>query len=99
MKDKKTLTTILATFLLMALIVSATYAYFTANLSDGTETSINALTGTTDSLSFFTSNNVKIHATVENFAKGKGNSDIYQFLESKKLQSFYLWASLEFLNG
>ena len=58
-------------FLLFA--ISYAFAYFAGSLEGSTDAEINANTGTTDNLSFFVSESIRIHATLENFYEGHEN--------------------------
>ena len=59
--------------IVLFVIVGATYAYFSGSLSEGTDATINATTGTTDSLSFSVGKDINIHASVDNFYEGHEN--------------------------
>ena len=73
-KETKTLIiTWVAVLTLIACVIGATYAYFTAQMGEGVGTDINAATGTTDSLKFTAGKAINIVANQENFGKDKGN--------------------------
>ncbi len=72
-KNQKT--SIIVLLLLLITVISATYAYFTAQRGSGGSAEINVEAGTTDSLTFDNGDAITIDANSDNFAKGKGNRD------------------------
>ena len=66
---KAKLLTIVAVVLLLVIVIGAAYAYFLAQVGNGTNTDFNVLTGTTDNLTFEIEKNLNINATVENFGR------------------------------
>lgn len=72
-KNQKT--SIIVLLLLLVTVISATYAYFTAQRGSGGSAEINVEAGTTDSLIFDNGDAITIDANSDNFAKGKGNRD------------------------
>ena len=57
----------------IAVVVGATYAYFTAQGGGTGNINVNATTNTTDNLSFQVGNAISLTANQEDFAKGMGN--------------------------
>ena len=72
-KRKSIIYTGLAIFILLVVVLGATYAYFTAQSADGANIDTNVITGTTDNLSFSLGEMINIYATEENFAQGMGS--------------------------
>ena len=72
-KRKSIIYTGLAVFILLVVVLGATYAYFTAQSADGANIDTNVITGTTDNLSFSLGEMINIYATEENFAQGMGS--------------------------
>ncbi len=74
--DKKNtlLLTVIAVATLLVAIVGATFAYFTAQVGNGAQAEIKVETKTVDIATIFQElDDIKIIATQENFAKGKGS--------------------------
>lgn len=74
-KNKRNKTLIIfTTILLIIMVIGATFAYFTSQLGNGTNTNINAITGTTDSLKFSADDKgIDISANEENFGINENN--------------------------
>ena len=75
-KSKKQAITlsIVAVITLIALVASATYAYFKAQGGDTTSTNLNVTTYTTDVFTFAVGDKINLEVTQSNFASGKGNA-------------------------
>ena len=75
MKNKKVLLlNIITISTIVAFVVGATYAYFTAQGGDPTSANLNVTTYTTDVFTFTTGSDIKIYADQSTFASGKGNA-------------------------
>ena len=71
MKNKKnTILMAVAAITLIALTLGATYAYFQAQSTGGSNIDTDVITGTTDLLSFSFGDEINIQANEENFAEG-----------------------------
>ena len=70
---KQIILSILAIFVLSALIIGATFAYFQAQGDTSSQTSATVKTYTTDVFSFETGNAISFSLNQENFTSGKGN--------------------------
>ena len=57
----------------IAVVVGATYAYFTAQGGDAINTNVNVQTATTDNLSFQVGSAISLTANQEDFGSGMGN--------------------------
>ena len=75
-KSKKQAITlsVVAVTTLIALVASATYAYFKAQGGDTTSTNLNVTTYTTDVFTFAVGDKINLEVTQSNFASGKGNA-------------------------
>ena len=75
-KSKKQAITlsIVAVITLIALVVGATYAYFSAQGGSATSTNLNVTTYTTDVFTFAAGDEINLEITQSNFASGKGNA-------------------------
>ena len=72
--EKKVLVlSFLGVITLIAVVVGATYAYFTAQGGDSANTNVNVQTSTTDNLSFQVGSAINLTANQEDFAQGMGN--------------------------
>ncbi len=75
MKNKKVLLlNIITISTIVAFVVGATYAYFTAQGGDPTSANLNVTTYTTDVFTFTTGSDINIYADQSTFASGKGNA-------------------------
>ena len=70
---KQIILSILTTFLLLALIIGATFAYFQAQTGEGAQTDIKINASTVDTLTFETGSAISLSMNQDNFASGKGN--------------------------
>ena len=70
---KQIILSILTIFVLSALIIGATFAYFQAQGDTSSQTSATVKTYTTDVFSFETGNAISFSLNQENFTSGKGN--------------------------
>ena len=70
---KQIILSILAIFVLSALIIGATFSYFQAQGDTSSQTSATVKTYTTDVFSFETGNAISFSLNQENFTSGKGN--------------------------
>ena len=70
---KKIIMTSIGIVLLVAALLGASYAYFSASLANGSTTSVSVTAGTLDSLVFNTGNPITLIANQDNFTSGKGN--------------------------
>ena len=72
--EKKALAfSIIGVITLIAVVVGATYAYFTAQGGNAVNTNVNVTTATTDNLSFQTGESISLTANQEDFGQGSGN--------------------------
>ena len=72
--EKKVLVlSFLGVITLIAVVVGATYAYFTAQGGDSANTNVNVQTSTTDNLSFQVGSAISLTANQEDFGSGAGN--------------------------
>ena len=72
-KKKSITLMIVAIITLLVLIIGATYAYFQATSSTGSDANVNVLTATGDLLTFKIDNAINISVTQSDFKKGAGN--------------------------
>ena len=72
-KKKSIVLMVIAIITLLALIIGATYAYFQATSSTGSDADVNVLTATGDLLTFKIDNAINISVTQSDFKKGAGN--------------------------
>lgn len=70
---KQIILSILTIFVLSALIIGATFAYFQAQGDTSSQTSATVKTYTTDVFSFETGDAISFSLNQENFTSGKGN--------------------------
>ncbi|MEG1288434.1 MAG: hypothetical protein RSD29_03700, partial [Bacilli bacterium] len=70
---KKITLIIIGLFLLIAVALGITYAYFLGIIGPGKTVNIDSISKTTDSLTFDTSGNLSITASKQNFGNGSGN--------------------------
>ena len=74
MRNKKAIIlSIIASIILLALIIGATYAYFQNQYGAASNADVKVTTYTTDVLTFETGSNISITAGQDDFASGKGN--------------------------
>lgn len=73
LKNKQTITMLIAVLTLLIFIIGSTYAYFTAQNPGQVSSDVNIMTNTTDRLSFSFGDVINIYATEENFAEGMPN--------------------------
>ena len=72
-EKKALMLSFLGVITLIAVVVGATYAYFTAQGGGGANVDTDVITGTTDNLSFSFGDLINIQATEENFGQGMGS--------------------------
>ena len=73
-KKQAIILSVIASLVLLALIVGATYAYFQASGGTGTNADVKVTTYTTDVFNFEVGNDISIYADATSFASGKGNA-------------------------
>ena len=73
-KKQAIILSVVAVVTLIALVVGATYAYFSAQGGSATSTNLNVTTYTTDVFTFAAGDEINLSITQSNFASGKGNA-------------------------
>ena len=73
-KKQAIILSVVAVVTLIALVVGATYAYFSAQGGSATSTNLNVTTYTTDVFTFAAGDEINLAITQSNFASGKGNA-------------------------
>ena len=73
-KKQAIILSVVAVVTLIALVVGATYAYFSAQGGSATSTNLNVTTYTTDVFTFAAGDEINLEITQSNFASGKGNA-------------------------